>query len=81
MPLRLFPLDPQHTNQVALLHGPIALFAIDPGNRRMTQKQLLEAQRVSAASADWEVATQGGKVLMKPYTAIADEHYRLYQET
>ncbi len=81
MPLRLFPLDAEHPSQVALLHGPVALFAIDPGSRKFTRQQLLEAQKLSANSGEFEVATDQGKVRMKPYPAINDEHYRLYQET
>ncbi|WP_263352984.1 beta-L-arabinofuranosidase domain-containing protein [Acidicapsa acidisoli] len=81
MPLRLVPLDAQHANLVALLHGPVALFGIEPGTRRMTQKQMLEAQRVSSSSGEWEVATDQGKIRMKAYPAITNESYRLYQET
>jgi DUF1680 family protein len=81
MPLRLFPLDPQHTNMVALLHGPVALFAIEPGSKTMTQKQMLQAQRTGGSSNDWEVTTDQGKVLMKSYPMISNEQYRLYQET
>ncbi len=81
MPLRLVPMDPQHTNLVALLHGPVALFAIEPGSRRITKEQLMGAVRKGAAAADWEVATDQGRVLMKPYAGIDTEHYRLYQET
>lgn len=81
MPLRLFPVDAQHPNLVALLHGPVALFAVEPGSRLMTQKQMLQAQKVASSSGDWEVATEQGKVLMKPFPAITTEHYRLYQET
>jgi hypothetical protein len=77
MPLRLVPLDPGHQNIVALLRGPVALFAIEPGSRTITQKQLLEAQRVGS-SGDWEVETNQGKVRMKVYSAIRDERYRLY---
>jgi DUF1680 family protein len=81
MPLRLVPLDPQHPNVVALVHGPVALFAIEPGSKMLTQKQMLAAQRIGSSSGDWEVATENGKVLMRPYPAIRGEHYRLYQET
>ena len=81
MPLRLVPLDAQHTNLVTLLHGPVALFGIEPGTKRMTQKQMLEAQRVSSSSGEWEVATDQGKIRMKAYPAITNESYRLYQET
>jgi DUF1680 family protein len=79
MPLRLVPLDPQHTNLVSLLRGPVALFAIEQGSKSMTQKQMLEAQRVGS-SGDWEVETNQGKILMKAYPAIKNERYRLYQQ-
>lgn len=81
MPLRLVPIDAGHPNVVALVRGPIALFAIEPQAAKMTKAQLLAAQRVSAASGDWEVATDAGKVVMRPYPAIKDERYRLYQQT
>ena len=32
MPLRLVPLDAQHSNLVALVRGPVTLFAIEPGS-------------------------------------------------
>jgi DUF1680 family protein len=80
MPLRLVPLDAGHANLVALLHGPVALFAIEPGARTITQQQLLQAQRIGA-STDWEVAADQGKVRMKPFPAITSESYRLYQQT
>lgn len=79
MPLRLVPLDPQHTNLVALVRGPVALFAIDPDSRSLTPKQMLAAQR-NGTSSDWEVSTETGKVLMRPYSSIRSEHYRLYQK-
>ncbi len=81
MPLRLVPLDAGHANLVALLRGPAALFAIEGGAMKMTKAQMLQAQRVSASSPDWEVATDGGKVRMKTFPEITVESYRLYQET
>ncbi len=80
MPLRLVPLDRNHPGLVALLRGPVALFAIEPSSRTMTQRQLLAAQRVGS-SGNWEVETSSGKVVMKPFPAITTEQYRLYQET
>jgi DUF1680 family protein len=78
MPLRLVPLDTEHKNLVALLCGPVALFAIEPGST-ITQKQLLEAQRLGSSGV-WEVATNQGKMRMKTYPAIDKERYRLYHE-
>jgi len=81
MPLRLVPIDPQHPDVVALLHGPMALFAIEPGSRTITKPQLLAAQKVSSASPDWEVVTAQGKLTMKSFPQITSEIYRLYQNT
>jgi hypothetical protein len=80
MPLRLAPIDDHHPQLVALLYGPVALFAIEPTSQTITQKQLLAAQRIGNSSA-WEVATDAGKVRMLPYPDIKDETYRLYQQT
>jgi hypothetical protein len=81
MPLRLVPIDPQHPRAGALLHGPVALFAIDPGSARMTRQQLLQAQKVSSASPDWEVTTDRGNLRMKSFPEITNETYRLFQDT
>jgi len=80
MTLRLSPIDDRHPQLVALLYGPVALFAIEPVAPTITQKQLLAAQRIGNSSA-WEVATDAGKVRMLPYPDIKDETYRLYQQT
>ncbi len=80
MPLRLVPIDDHHPDTVALLSGPVALFAIEPVPETITRKQLLAAQRIGSSSA-WEVATDAGKVRMLPYPAITNESYRLYQQT
>lgn len=80
MPLRLAPIDDHHQQTVALLYGPVALFAIDPAAATITQKQLLAAQRVGNSSV-WEIATDKGKVRMLPYPDIKNETYRLYQQT
>jgi uncharacterized protein len=80
MPLRLAPIDDRHPQLVALLYGSVALFAIEPGADKITQKQLLAAQRIGNSSA-WEVATDAGKARMLPYSDIKDETYRLYHQT
>lgn len=80
MPLRLVPIDAQHPDTVALLHGPVALFAIDPGAATITRQQLLAAQKVSFNSPDFEISTDLGKVRMKSFPEITTETYRLYQD-
>ncbi|MDW5266915.1 MULTISPECIES: beta-L-arabinofuranosidase domain-containing protein [Acidobacteriaceae] len=80
MPLRLAPIDDRHPQFVALLYGPVALFAIEPSAEIITQKQLLAAQRIGDSSA-WQVATDSGNVRMVPFPEIKNETYRLYQQT
>jgi DUF1680 family protein len=80
MPLRLIPIDDRHPSLVALLHGPVALFAIEPENEPISQQQLLAAQRIGD-SATWQVETSTGKLRLLPYPAITDETYHLYHQT
>ncbi len=84
MPLQLVPIDPRHPNVVALVRGPVALFAIEPvessGEYKVTRQQLMAAERVSSGSPDWTVASDHGKVLLKTFPEITEERYRLYQQ-
>jgi DUF1680 family protein len=80
MTLRLTPIDEHHPQTVALLYGPVALFAIEPAVPTIARKQLLAAQRIGD-STTWEVVTDSGKMRMLPYPEIKDETYRLYQQT
>ena len=78
MPMRLEAVDAQNPNQVALMHGPIALFAVGGTPPRIKRNQLLAATRV-AASADWQVLTDEGMLVMRPFASLMNENYRLYQ--
>ena len=76
MKMRLAAVDPEHPDTVALVYGPLVLFAIGamPG---VTGKQLLAAQRT--ASRKWQIETTNGPVAMLPFVAIGDEEYSTYQ--
>jgi len=78
MPMRLEAVDAQNPNQVALVRGPIALFAVGGIPSRIKRNQLLAATRV-AASEDWQVTTDEGMLTMRPFASIMNENYRLYQ--
>jgi DUF1680 family protein len=78
MPLRLVPLDAGHPNLVALMRGPVALFAILPAPNQLTRKQLLNANRTSPVTNQHLVTTETGDVEFLPYTAIDTQTYRLY---
>jgi uncharacterized protein len=79
MPLRLPAVDAQHTDIVALVKGPLAYFAIGKPPEKFTRGQLLAATAVSPSSGDLLVAGDAGKVTFRPFSAIGDETYRLYQ--
>jgi uncharacterized protein len=81
MPLRLetIPYQQAGGQRVALMYGPVALFAVGDLTASVTRKQLLGAERVAKGSTDWKVATAAGPLTMRPFAAIGDEHYRLYQ--
>jgi DUF1680 family protein len=75
-PLRLTPVDAQHPNLLAVLQGPLALFAVGEFPVDLTRAQLLAtAQR---GETDWQLSTSAQTVKMLPYPAISKETYRLY---
>jgi uncharacterized protein len=78
MPLRLEPIDEQNRDNVALLYGPVALFAIGNIPERITRKNLLAASPVSSSSADWSTQTDNGALTFRPFSVIMSERYRLY---
>jgi uncharacterized protein len=80
MPLRLEAVDPQTPDTVALVHGPIALFGVGDLPSKFSKTQLLAAAPISSGSQDWRVAQDGKQIIFRPFTAVQDENYRLYQK-
>ena len=76
MRTRLEAIDPQHSDTVALMVGPIVLFAITDAEPKVTRAQLLAAKKAGAQS--WQVETASGAVRMLPFTAIGEEEYSTY---
>jgi DUF1680 family protein len=79
MPMRLEAIDDQSPHQVALMHGPVALFGVGEIPSRLTRSQLLSAARVSPSGEDWMVRTENGTLTLRPFASIMSESYRLYQ--
>ena len=79
MPLRLEAVDDQNPNTVALMRGPIALFGIGEIPRRITRAQLLAATSMAQSSEDWIIRADAGTLTLRPFAAIMNESYRLYQ--
>jgi hypothetical protein len=76
MSLRLEAIGPRHAEIVALMNGPVVLFALGDSQVAPTPKQLLAARRVEASR--WLVESGSGSLSFTPFTAIGDETYRTY---
>jgi hypothetical protein len=77
MPLRLETVDAQHPKLLAVVQGPLALFAVGDRFLPFTRTELMTA-RQSSGTAEWRIATRDGDQLFKPYFAIGAERTRLY---
>ena len=75
-PIRLMAVDQQHPNQMALLQGPLTLFAVGDIPSSIARKDLLAVEERTAG--EWRVSTSNGSFSMLSYPAIKDEKYRLY---
>jgi len=78
MPTTLEAVDPQHPKLVAAVHGPLALFAVDRIPATVRPQELAAVTQVDPGSTEWQMKTAAGVISMRPFTAINDEHYRLY---
>jgi uncharacterized protein len=78
-PLRLEPVDERHPNLLAIVQGPLALFAVGDRFLPFNRSELLAAHQTAARSAQWRISTGDGVQIFKPYFAINSETTRLYQ--
>jgi len=76
MKARLEAVDPQHADTVALVVGPVVLFAVTDADPRVTRAQLLAAKQNGTRS--WQVETASGTLKMLPFTEIGEEPYTTY---
>jgi DUF1680 family protein len=76
--VRLEPITPKHPDTVALLCGPLVLFAIAVNGRQpsLTRNQLLNARQTGKQV--WEVSAATGSQKLLPYVAIDEEQYTTY---
>ena len=77
LPVRLQPIDPDHPNTVAIVRGPLVLFAVGGTPESVSRQQLLAAERRSE-EAVWRVRTSSRVMLLRPFSSINDEPYRTY---
>ena len=77
-PLRLEATERENPNVVALMRGPLALFAMGENPGQATRSQLLAASVSGQSLDEWIVRGDAGTMKMRSWTAIKDEPYRLY---
>ncbi len=74
---RLEAVDAQHPDTVALLAGPLVLFAMNDSPPAVTREQLLAAKQM--APGVWQVSPSGDRIMkMLTFTAIEDQPYTTY---
>ena len=79
MPLRLEPVDAQHPNLVALMRGPLVLFAVADAQPTFAKEELLRSRAASNPTGDWLATSADGKTIgMRPFMNIQDESYSTY---
>jgi DUF1680 family protein len=79
MPLRLETIDANHPKLVALMQGPLVLFAIGDSQPRFDMDALLKATPTNNASSDWlAISADGSHVTMRPFMNIDKESYSTY---
>jgi DUF1680 family protein len=77
MPLRLEPIDPRHPETVALLRGPLVLFATSEATPGITQQQLLAARALPTQKA-WQTQSSASPITLLPFTELNDQRYTTY---
>ena len=79
MPLRLEQVDANHPRLVALVQGPLVLFAVADSQPSFDRNALLQAKPVNNAKGDWLVSSaDGSSVTMRPFMNIDKESYSTY---
>jgi hypothetical protein len=79
MPLRLETVDANHPNLVALVQGPLVLFAVADSQPSFSRSELLQAKPANNGKGDWRANSAGGSsVTMRPFMNIDKESYSTY---
>lgn len=76
MTTRVQPIDPRHQQTVALLFGPLVLFAVTEASPSLSSSDLMAAKRTGLRS--WEVRTSDHKLRFVPFTELGEEQYATY---
>jgi len=76
MATRLEAIDARHPETVALVRGPLVLFAMGENLPKVTRQQMLAVK--AAGSGLWTMDAGGKSVEMRPFSGIGGETYQTY---
>ena len=71
-------MDAKHPNTVALVCGPLVLFAIRDDTPKVTRDQLISAKQSDRSSSEWHIDIADGLLKLRPFWVIKDETYFTY---
>ncbi len=78
-PLRAEPVDAGTPNRVAMMQGPLALFATGEQFTPLTRSQLMSLRQTAPGGAEWQLTGDYGPQTFRPWWTIGQEQTRLYQ--
>jgi DUF1680 family protein len=79
MPLRLEAVDANHPKLVALVQGPLVLFAVADTQPSFDQNALLQAKATNNTTGDFvATAANGSSITMRPFMNVDKESYSTY---
>jgi DUF1680 family protein len=79
MPLRLEAVDANHPKLVALVQGPLVLFAVSDAQPSFDQNALLQAKPTNNNTGDFlATSASGSSITMRPFMNIDKESYSTY---
>jgi len=79
MPLRLETVDANHPHLVALMQGPLTLFAVADSQPAFSKDGLLQARPTKNEKGDWQATSaDGSTITMRPFMNIDKENYSTY---
>ena len=79
--MRLEAIDERHLDTVALVRGPLVLFALNTEAPRVTRQHLLAAKRGNGRTLEeitWNVQTDSGPIRMVPFPGLGQDSYSAY---
>jgi hypothetical protein len=74
--LRVEALDARHTEIVALMRGPLVLFALTEDAPAVSRAQLLAARR--SGPVEWQIDSAKGPISLTPFTELNERSYTTY---